>query len=278
MDARTTRRTLLARAGALLAAGALAACAPDGARRQADPSASPSTDRTPTRTPSATATAAPTPTPTWTRAAVTRRPLPAGTVTALPTGTPGIAWTVDDGASPAVVAAYAAFAAETGTRLTFFVNGVRPSWTEHADVLRPLVESGQVQIGNHTWDHPALTKLSDQAIEDELMRNHDFIQRTFGVDARPYFRPPYGYHDARVDAAAARVGYTTPLLWYGTLADSGDIDAGQIVGFADQWFTAGRIVIGHANHPGTIGALPRLGRLLRERRLGTYTLDDVFLR
>ena len=42
--------------------------------------------------------------------------------------------------------------------------------------------------------------------------------------------------------------------------------------------SAGRIVIGHANHPGTIGALPRLGRLLPQRRLGTYTLDDVFSR
>ncbi|MGL3200359.1 MULTISPECIES: polysaccharide deacetylase family protein [Curtobacterium] len=272
MDHRTTRRTLLAGAGALLATSALSACSPATPRRVTAPSRS--------ATPVAVPTPMPTPTasPTWTAPSITKRPLPAGTVTGLPAGTSGIAWTVDDGASSDVVGAYVRFARETGTRLTFFVNGVRPSWTEHADALRPLIESGQVQIGNHTWDHPALTGLSDQAIEDELTRNHEFIEHTFGVDARPYFRPPYGYHDARVDAAAARVGYTTPLLWYGTLADSGDIGAGQIVGFADQWFTAGRIVIGHANHPGTIGALPRLGRLLRQRRLATYTLDDVFSR
>ncbi|GGK98963.1 polysaccharide deacetylase [Curtobacterium luteum] len=270
MDHRTTRRSLLAGAGALLAAGALSACAPTGPRREAVATHSP----TPTPVPSPTRT----PTPTWVQPTLTRTPLPAGTVTGLPAGTPGIAWTVDDGASSDVVGAYARFAAETGTRLTFFVNGVRPSWTEHADVLRPLIASGQVQIGNHTWDHPALTRLGDQAIEDELTRNHEFIERTFGVDARPYFRPPYGYHDARVDAAAARVGYTTPLLWYGTLADSGDIGAGQIVGFADHWFAPGRIVIGHANFPGTIRALPRLGALVRQRRLGTYTLDDVFSR
>lgn len=197
-------------------------------------------------------------------------------MTALPEGTAGIAWTVDDGASSDVVEAYARFAADTGTRLTFFVNGVRPSWTDHADLLRPLVASGQVQLANHTWDHPALTKLSDQGIEDELVRNHDFIEQTFGVDARPYFRPPFGYHDARVDAAAARVGYSTPLLWYGTLADSGNISSDQIVGFAEQWFLPAHIVIGHANFTGTIGALPRLGKLLEERRLATFTLDDVF--
>ncbi len=206
------------------------------------------------------------------------RPPADGTVTALPARTPGIAWTVDDGASADVVAAYARSAAATGTRLTFFVNGDRPAWTEHADLLRPLVESGQVQLGNHTWDHPALTKLSDQAIQDELTRNHEFLERTFGVDARPYFRPPFGYHDARVDRAAAAVGYTTPLLWYGTLADSGDISPDQIVGFAEQWFQPAHIVIGHANFPGTIGALPRLHALLEERHLATYTLDDVFSR
>ncbi|MBT2502478.1 polysaccharide deacetylase family protein [Curtobacterium sp. ISL-83] len=272
MNHRTTRRALIAGATGWLAAGALAACSTGTATTGVGPVTSP-TPLAP-RTPSAT----PTPTPTPTFVPIAKHPLPHGTITGLPTGTKGIAWTVDDGVSSEVVGAYARFAAETGTRLTFFVNGVRPSWTQHADVLRPLIESGQVQIGNHTWDHPALTKLGDQAIEDQLTRNHEFIEHTFGVDARPYFRPPFGYHDARVDAAAARVGYTTPLLWYGTLADSGDITSDQIVGFAEQWFQPAHIVIGHANHPGTIGALPRLATLLRQRELATYTLDDVFTR
>ncbi|MCJ1715917.1 polysaccharide deacetylase family protein [Curtobacterium sp. VKM Ac-2922] len=269
-----SRRALLSGIGGTVLAGTLAACSgtpsPRASTTATARNATPSTS--PTRTPT------PTPTPTPTRPALQRQPLPHGTVTGLPEGTPGIAWTVDDGASSEVVEAYARFAAETGTRLTFFVNGVRPSWTDHADLLRPLVASGQVQLGNHTWDHPALTKLSDQGIIDQLTRNDDFIQDTFGVSAKPYFRPPFGYHDARVDAAAARAGYTTPLLWYGSLADSGDITSDQIVGFAQQWFLPAHIVIGHANFPGTIGALPRLHELLQERQLATYTLDDVFSR
>jgi peptidoglycan/xylan/chitin deacetylase (PgdA/CDA1 family) len=204
------------------------------------------------------------------------QPLPPGTLTGLPAGTPGIAWTVDDGVDSSVVEAYARFAAATGTRLTFFVNGVNPSWTEHADLLRPLVASGQVQLGNHTWDHPALTRLSAQGIADELTRNHEFIQSTYGVDPRPFYRPPFGYHDARVDAAAASVGYTTPVLWYGSLADSGDITTEQIVGFGTQWFLPAHIVIGHANHPGTIGALPALHQILAQRHLATFTLNDVY--
>ncbi|WP_144764698.1 polysaccharide deacetylase family protein [Curtobacterium sp. 9128] len=273
---RPSRRALLSGIGGTVVAGALAACSGEAAPR-------PGASRQPTTAPSAAAVAptptpTPSPTPSTPPVVLERRPLPAGTITGLPAGTPGIAWTVDDGASSEVVEAYARFAAETGTRLTFFVNGSRPAWTEHADLLRPLVTSGQVQLGNHTWDHPALTKLSDQGIVDQLTRNHDFIRDTYGVDAKPYFRPPFGYHDARVDAAAARAGYSTPLLWYGSLADSGDITSDQIVGFAEQWFQPAHIVIGHANFPGTIGALPRLHALLQERQLATFTLDDVFRR
>lgn len=61
-----------------------------------------------------------------------------------------IAWTVDDGKSPDVVRAYADFAARTGTRLTFFINGSYNAFEPNLDVLKPLVESGQIQIGNHT--------------------------------------------------------------------------------------------------------------------------------
>ncbi|MEK6311925.1 MAG: hypothetical protein V4755_14590, partial [Curtobacterium sp.] len=132
MDHRTTRRTLLAGAGALLATSALSACSPATPRRVTDPSRS----ATPVAVPTPTLTPTPTASPTWTAPSITKRPLPAGTVTGLPAGTPGIAWTVDDGASSDVVGAYVRFARETGTRLTFFVNGVRPSWTEHADALR----------------------------------------------------------------------------------------------------------------------------------------------
>lgn len=273
-------------AGSLAATvtAALAACAGPGSDHPSA-TARPRHTRTPLPTPDADRGAVPHPTGTATpghtldrRPTLVRQARPAGTLTGLPAGTPGIAWTVDDGVDSAVVEAYARFAAATGVRITFFLNGVNPSWTEHADLLRPLVASGQVQLGNHTWDHPDLRRLSDDQIATELMRNHDFIEQTYGVDARPYFRPPFGFHDARVDAAAARVGYTAPTLWYGSLGDSGPLNADQILALATQWFLPAHIVIGHANHPGTIDALPRLHTLLQARKLPTWTLDDVWTR
>lgn len=52
-----------------------------------------------------------------------------------------------------------------------------------------------------------LGTLATGKIVDELMTNHDFIAKISGVDSRPYFRPPNGYRDGHVDAAAAAVGF-----------------------------------------------------------------------
>jgi peptidoglycan/xylan/chitin deacetylase (PgdA/CDA1 family) len=209
---------------------------------------------------------------------VVKVPLPSGPITALPGEGNLLAWTVDDGSSAEVIRLYTEFSARTGTRLTFFLNGSYEGWTQHADLLRPLVQAGQIQLGNHTFSHADLTSLSDAEVVGELQRNHDFIANTFGVDARPYYRPPYGYRDARTDALAASIGYTCPVLWYGSLSDSGPITEQQVVDFATQWFLPQHIVIGHLNFLPVTNVFPQLEALVVERGLRTVTLDDVFLR
>ena len=132
------------------------------------------------------------------------------------------------------------------------------------------------ELGNHTWSHPDLRALSTQGIQDQLQRNEDFIQATYGVSAKPFYRPPFGYVNAHVRSAAAAIGYTAPTLWYGSLSDSSALTSDQVAGFVDQWFGAGRIVIAHANHPGVIGAMQHLGDLIAQRGVRTVTLRDVF--
>ena len=66
---------------------------------------------------------------------------PTGVVTELPGAGNGLALTIDDGTSSEVVAAFAAFAIDSGVRLTLFPNGCYRSWAENAAVLGPLAES-----------------------------------------------------------------------------------------------------------------------------------------
>src|SRR3569833_1356034 len=174
---------------------------------------------------------------------------PTGVVSRLPGEGTALALTIDDGVSEEVVGAYAQLAADTGIRLTFFPNGCYRSWTDHAAALRPLVDSGQVSLGNHTWSHPDLTTLADADIAREIARNRDFLQITFGAGGTPFFRPPYGAHDERVDRIAAEQGHPTVVMWNGTLGDDRLLSGEELLGYARQWFTAQSIVIGHANHP-----------------------------
>jgi peptidoglycan/xylan/chitin deacetylase (PgdA/CDA1 family) len=113
-------------------------------------------------------------------------------------------------------------------------------------------------------------------VADELRRNRDFLHTTFGVRDTPFFRPPYGAHDARVDRIAADLGHSTVVLWNGTLGDSRLLTPQELLAAARQWFTAQRIVVGHANHTPVTTIYGDLLGLLAERGLRTVTLADVW--
>ena len=203
-------------------------------------------------------------------------PPPAGVVSGLPGGGSDIALTIDDGTSSEVVAAFVAFAAHSGVRLTFFPNGCYRSWTDNAPALRPLVDAGQVAFGNHTWSHPDLTTLDDAQVAEEITRNQQFLRGTFGVRDTPFLRPPFGARNDRIDRIAADLGHPTIAMWNGTLDDSRVLTAEELLAAARQWFTARTIVVGHANHPTVTTLYGDLLALLSERGLRTVTLADVW--
>ena len=206
-----------------------------------------------------------------------RVPLPGpGVLSVLPGDGDLLALTVDDGVNTDVVRLYTQFAKGTGIRLTYFVNGTYRSWTDNAALLRPLVDSGQIQLGNHTWSHPDLTTLSSARIADEITRNHTFLKNTYGIDARPYLRPPYGKHNQAVRAVAADLGYTVTTMWSGSLADSTVLTEDFIVKMADTYFRPQKIVIGHLNHPPVTHVYGRLVDIISSRGLRTVTFNDVF--
>lgn len=265
------------------AEGTHGASAGGSASGSASATASASSAATPSASATGTAsgTASPTAAASKTATAASSNPVPAAHAWTGPqTGLPGegkyIAWTVDDGADPEVVRAYAEFARRTGTRLTFFINGQYPAFNQHRDLLLPLVKSGQLQIANHTYSHAALTSLTDEQIVRELTRNDEEIMRLFGVSSKPYFRPPYGYYDARVLAAAASCGFTRPVLWYGSLADSSNISSAEVYAYAEKYALAQHILIGHLNYRGVVSELDRIRGLLDQRGLTTVTIRDYY--
>jgi peptidoglycan-N-acetylglucosamine deacetylase len=205
-----------------------------------------------------------------------RIPPPTGVLTRLPGDGNLLALTVDDGASTEVVSAFAAFCRDSGTRITFFVNGANASWSVNAPQLRPMVDSGQIQMGNHTWSHPYITKIDSAALTDQIQRNKGFLQNTYGVDGTPYFRPPYGAHNAATDKIAADLGYPTITMWSTTIGDSKVVNEQQLISGAQQAFQGQQIVLAHANRPPITHCYSQLLDIIASRNLQTVTLNDVF--
>jgi peptidoglycan/xylan/chitin deacetylase (PgdA/CDA1 family) len=197
-------------------------------------------------------------------------------LTRLPGDGVQLALTVDDGTSIEDVAALGRFCADTGMRLTFFVNGVNKSWTVNAPLLQPMVSSGQIQLGNHTWSHPDITRISPAALGQQISRNADFLRSTYGIDGTPYFRPPYGRHNADTDRVAADHGYGTITLWSAEIGDSRPIDEATMVANAQGSFQGQQIVLAHANLPPISHCLPQLADIISAHGLQTVTLNDVF--
>ncbi|MDQ6615672.1 MAG: polysaccharide deacetylase family protein [Actinomycetota bacterium] len=194
-----------------------------------------------------------------------------------PAATRQIAITIDDGYCEECVAGYVDFAERTGVSLTLSPNGAfNQIWDRYAPRLHPLIATGQVQMGNHTWSHPDLLRLGDATIRAEIERNEEWLQNTFGVTGRPWFRPPFGRRNSHTDGLAASLGYTKIVLWNATLGDATLETPDVLLGEATRWIKAGAIVLGHANHPTVVHLFDQLQAIIAERRLEPVTLDTMF--
>ena len=208
-----------------------------------------------------------------------RTEMPTAEVRTMSPNTQGLALTFDDGRNSAVVQEALTLARDTGLRLTLFVTGSYPAWKENKQLLRPMVDSGQIQLANHTWSHPNLLHVADDVVAAEILKTDNFLRKAFGVDSRPYFRPPYGATSPQIDSIAADLGYTSIVLWDGVIRDwDASHDKASIAADARDTFYAGKIVVAHLNQASTLDCLDDFVQLMTERRLSSFTLDDFFIR
>lgn len=101
---------------------------------------------------------------------------------------PYIALTFDDGPHPVNTPKVLDILSRYNVKATFYVIGNKVGSYPH--IIRRIVAEGH-EIGNHTWTHSKLTRLSNAQIRSELTRTKNAIIRAAGVKPRT-MRPPYG--------------------------------------------------------------------------------------
>lgn len=122
---------------------------------------------------------------------------------------PYIAMTFDDGPSATLTPKLLDLLKAKGIKATFFVVGQNAA--DHPEILRRAIAEGH-EIGNHTWTHPVLSKMSDEAVRSELQRTQDAIVAAIGKKPT-LMRPPYGaITKAQKDWIHKEFGYEI-ILW-----------------------------------------------------------------
>lgn len=203
--------------------------------------------------------------PVTVRPAARPRPVPAAEVSRGISGRPEVALTFDAGADYRPARRILDTLQQEGVRCTFFLTG---EWVQkNPRTTRRIVADGH-EVGNHSWDHPPFTELSDAAILDQLRRTEAIIYETTGRSSRPYFRPPLGARDDRVRRVVAEDGYLT-IYWTLDSLDSVQkgITATQIRERVLGRVQAGNIVLLHCGSQATADALPDILSGLRARGL-----------
>jgi len=196
---------------------------------------------------------------------------------ALPTKARIVALTFDCGANADGIPAIFDTLARKKAPASFFLTG---RWAETFQEQAASIGTS-FAIGNHTYDHPDLTKLERPEIRRELLKGGRRIVRYTEVDPHPLFRFPFGASDARTVKIVNRLGYGSirwtidTLGWKGT--DAG-ITTRSIVKRVMAGLRPGAILlmhVGSAPDGSTLDAdaLPRLIRKIRRAGYRFVRLD-----
>ncbi|MCY4083052.1 MAG: polysaccharide deacetylase family protein [Caldilineaceae bacterium] len=156
---------------------------------------------------------------------------------------------------------------EHNVKATFFVLGTQVRI--QSETVQRMFREGH-QIGNHTWDHPNLTKMSDDQIREQLQQTDNLIAQIIG-ESTPFLRPPYGAYNDNVLAASG-----LPIIfWSVDPLDWKDRDAATVAArIVDA--PAGAIILSHDIHKSTVDAVPAIITALKSRGIHMVTVTKLF--
>lgn len=112
----------------------------------------------------------------------------------------------ENGYTPAILDALA----KHHVKATFFVVG---NYLETApDLVKRMVKEGHI-VGNHTYHHPDMSKISDEAsFNEELTEVENLYQKVTGQTMTKVYRPPQGKFSEENLKQAQNLGYHT-FFW-----------------------------------------------------------------
>lgn len=184
---------------------------------------------------------------------------------------PYIAMTFDDGPHATNTPKLLDIAAKRHIKLTFFVLG--ECVEQNPAVLQREVAEGH-EIGNHSWSHPNLAKLSEEAVRSQLRRTDDLILKTAGVKPT-LMRPPYGELTKRQRIWINHDFNYKVILWDVDPLDWKRPGPSVVASRIIAGTRPGSIILSHDIHPSTIEAMPQVFDALLAKGFKFVTVSEL---
>ncbi|MGO4237061.1 polysaccharide deacetylase family protein [Pseudarthrobacter sp. YAF2] len=181
---------------------------------------------------------------------------------------PCAALTYDDGPDARTTPQLLAILAERKAQATFFMTGSNTA--ANPSIAKQVADAG-FAIGNHTFSHPYLTKLSIPAVKKEIERTDAAILSATG-STPTMMRPPYGAADAAVQGGVGK-----PLIIWAV--DSLDWQSKNPAAFVPKVLkeiTPGAVVLMHDVQPTTISGQQELISTLQGQGYQLVSVPQLF--
>lgn len=168
-----------------------------------------------------------------------------------------VAITFDDGPNATWTPKLLEGLKERGVKACFFVIGQKAE--ANPQLIRQMYEEGHV-IGNHTYSHVQLTRLSKETVYEEITKTNQIIQEITG-ESPLYIRPPFGSWDEEFESSLSMI----PVMWTVDTLDWKSKNTDSVVRRALKGAKDNSIILLHDNYETSVeGALCIIDELQKE--------------
>ncbi|MDX6198302.1 MAG: hypothetical protein QOJ79_1453 [Actinomycetota bacterium] len=188
------------------------------------------------------------------------------------TGRPQVALTFHGSGDTGLATALLDEAERAGAAITVFAVG---TWLDQHPEMAARILRGGHALGNHTYTHPTLHRLSAPAIQAEVSKCAAVLRRLTG-SVGSGFRPSGGPTiTPPMIAAATSAGYPVVVGYDVDSLDNTDPGAAAVTKNVLNAVRPGSIVSLHLGHAGTVRALPDILSGLRAQHLAPVTVPRL---
>lgn len=179
---------------------------------------------------------------------------------------PRIALTFDDGPSAEYTPKLLDGLKERGVHATFFLMGKCIEGQE--DLVKRMSQEGHL-IGNHTYSHVQLSKVSQAEAKREIEKTSNLIYEVTGTYPM-YLRPPFGGWKKDLELAVTMI----PVFWTIDTLDWKSQNVDAIMKKVEGQVEDGSIILMHDEFASSVEAALKIVDLLAEKGFAFVTVDE----